>query len=333
MATLSGALSLPEIAKRLDPQGKAAPIAEVLHQTNDVLHDIPWVEANDGESHVYTSRTSLPSVSWINVNTGITPTISTVSQSRDACGILGALSEVDKNVAEKAGMVQHNLMMEAKAHIEAMGQEFADTLFYGNADTVPTEFTGFAPRFNSTTGTTGENIVSGSGTGSDNSSLWLIDWGMGKVYGIYPKGSKAGLEQQNRGLQSVDTTAGAGSAGARQLVYQTYFYWKCGLAVQDWRYVVRGPNVDISNLVAKSSAADLIEIMIKMIHRLPSISSSARFYMNRTCLQMLDIQRRDDVQTGGQLSYKDVDGRKLMHFRDIPIRLVDKLTETEAQVS
>jgi len=335
MATLSGSLTLVEVAKRLDPQGKAAPITEMLHQSNQILNDIPWVEANDGESHVYTLRTSLPAISWINLNTGITPTVSSTAQSRDACGIMGAVVEVDKNVAEKGGLVQHNIMTEAQAHIEAMAQEFAGTLMYGNVTTAPNEFHGFAPRFNSLSGTTSENVIDGAGTGSDNSSIWLVDWGQGKVYGIYPKGSKAGLEQNNRGLQSVDTTAGAGSSGARLLVYQTYFFWKCGLAVQDWRRVVRGANIDISALVAKSSAADLFDIMIKMIHRLPDgiASSGARFYMNRSTIQMLDIQARDDVQTGGQLGYKDVGGERMLNFRGIPIRLVDQLTETEAQIT
>jgi len=335
MAALSGSLTLAEIAKRLDPQGKAAPIGELLNQTNQVLDDVPWVEANDGESHVYTLRTSLPSISWINLNTGITPTVSSTAQSRDACGIMGAVVEVDKNVAEKNGQIQANIDSEVTPHIEAMGQEFSDTLFYGNAATVPTEFTGLAPRFNSLTGTTGENIVSGGGSSTDNSSIWLVDWGVGKVYGIYPRGSKAGLEQINRGLQSVDTTAGVGSAGARLLAYQVYLFWKCGIAVQDWRRIVRGCNIDISNLVAKSGAADLFDIMIKMIHRLPDgqASSSARFYVNRSVMQMLDIQGRDDVQAGGQLGYAEVAGKKLPAFRGIPIRLVDKLTESESAVS
>jgi hypothetical protein len=57
------------------------------------------------------------------------------------------------------------------------------------------------------------------------------------------------------------------------------------------------------------------------------------FYMNRTVIQMLDIQRRDDVQSGGSLVYSDVDGKLIPSFRGIPIRLCDALLETEATVS
>ena len=56
------------------------------------------------------------------------------------------------------------------------------------------------------------------------------------------------------------------------------------------------------------------------------------FYMNRSVMQYLDIQRRDDVVTGG-MRYDEVDGKLIPSFRGIPIRKCDALLETEAQVS
>lgn len=97
--------------------------------------------------------------------------------------------------------------------------------------------------------------------------------------------------------------------------------------------MVRIPNIDISNLVAKSSAADLIELMIKAVHRLPNRMGKPVFYMNRTVFQMLDIQRRDDIITGGGLVYNEVDGKIVPSFRGIPIKIVDALTETETVVA
>ena len=152
------------------------------------------------------------------------------------------------------------------------------------------------------------------------------------IHGIYPKGSIAGIQHKDLG-EGVESNAG-GTTGANQLVYRDQFSFQGGLVVKDWRYAVRVPNIDISNLVGKSNAADLIELMIKAIHRLPSLNNvKPVFYMNRSCHQMLDIQKRDDVQSGGQLSYDVVDGKPVMSFRGIPVKKCDQLTETESVVS
>lgn len=243
-----------------------------------------------------------------------------------------AWSEVDKDLADLNGNTSSFRLSEATAFIEAMNQEMASTLFYGNSSTAPEEFTGLAARYSSLSANNAENIVNGSGAGSDNSSIWLIVWGEHSCCGIFPKGSKAGLTHNDLGLQTIETSSGIG--GTRLRAYQDQFQWKAGIALKDWRYVVRICNIDISNLVAKSSAADLIELMIKAIHRVPSLKmGKAAFYMNRSCHQMLDLQRRDDVISGGGLSYDVVDGKPALSFRGIPIRKVDALTETEATIS
>lgn len=328
----SGALTLADWAKRADPTGKTASIVELLGQTNEVLTDMLFVEGNLPTGHRTTVRTSLPSVSWRLVNQGVSPSKSTTAQVDEGIGILEAWSEVDVVLANLSGNVAAFRLSEAQAFIEAMNQEMAQTLFYGNSGTAPEEFNGLAGRYNSLSGTSGQNVITAGGGGSDNSSIYLIVWGDQTVHGIFPKGSKAGLEHFDHGEVTVETTAGV--AGSRMRAYQDQFIWKCGVALRDWRYVVRIPNIDISNLVGKSSAADLIDLMIKAIHRIPAMGMGrAAFYMNRSCHQMLDIQERDDVVSGGQLKYENVEGKSVFSFRGIPIRTVDALHELETAVA
>lgn len=333
MATLaSNVLTLADWAKRLDPDGKTPEIVELLSQTNEILSDMVFAEGNLPTGNRTTVRTGLPTVAWRLLNQGVQPSKSTTAQIDEACGSLEAWSEVDKDLAELNGNVAAFRLSEARAFIEAMNQEMASTLFYGNSSVAPEEFTGLSIRYSSLSAANGQNIVAGGGAGSDNSSIWLVVWGNQSIFGIFPKGSKAGLEQKDLGLQVVETTAGI--AGSRMEAYREKFSWKCGVALKDWRYVVRIPNIDISNLVAKSSAADLVELMIKAIHRVPNLKmGKAAFYMNRTVFQMLDIQRRDDVIAGGGITYKDVDGVSVPHFRGIPVRICDSLVENEALVS
>jgi len=333
MATLStSALTLADWAKRLDPDGKVPSIVELLSQTNEILLDMLWLQGNLPTGHRTTVRTGLPTVAWRLLNGGVTPSKSTTAQIDEQCGILEAWSEVDVALAKLNGNVGEFRASEAKAFIEAMNQEMASTLFYGNSGTAPEEFTGLAPRYSAISGATNaQNVITGSGSGSDNSSIWLVGWGENTISGIFPKGSKAGLEHNDYNEVTVEVTAGV--AGNRMRAYQERFVWNAGIALKDWRYVVRIPNIDVSNLVANSSAADLVNLMIKATHRIPSLNMCKPvFYMNRTCFQMLDIQRREDVVTGG-LTYAEVDGKRVASFRGIPIRICDALTETEAAVS
>ena len=328
----SYALTLADWAKRVDPDGKTPQIAELLSQTNPVLDDMVFIEGNLPTGHRTTIRTGLPTPAWRLLNQGVQPSKSTTAQVDEQCGMLEAYSEVDKDLAELNGNVAQFRLSEASAFVEAMNQEMASTLFYGNQGLAPEEFTGLSIRYSSLSAASGQNVITGSGAGADNSSIWLVGWGPQTIHGIFPKGSKAGLIHEDLGLTTVE--ASAGIAGARMRAYLDHWQWKVGVAVKDWRYAVRIPNIDISNLVAKSSAADLIELMIKAIHRIPNLAMvKPVFYLNRSCFQMLDIQRRDDVISGGGLSYSDVDGKLVPMFRGIPVRICDALVESESVVA
>lgn len=332
----STVLTLADFAKGLDPNGSVAAVIELLSITNEILLDLPWAEGNLPTGNRTTVRTGLPTVAWRLLNGGVIPSKSTKAQIDEACGKLEAWSEVDVALAKLNGNIGAFRLSEAKAFIEAMNQEFASVLFYGNSGTNPEKFTGLAPRYgtlSTVAGTLGyQNIIDGGGTSTDNTSVYLIVWGENTIHGIYPKGSVAGLQHNDFGEQTVQVATGIGTS--RMRAFQEQFIWDCGIALKDWRYVVRLANIDVSNLVAESTPVDLQNKMIRMINKIPTLSAGkAAFYMNRTVFEMLDIQRREDVRTGGQLKYEVVDGFNTPTFRGIPIRRSDSLLNTESRVT
>jgi hypothetical protein len=331
MATIGNTvLTLTDWAKRLDPNGAVASTVELLAQTNEVLQDMLWMEGNLPTGHRTTVRTSLPSVGWRMLNNGVTPSKSTTAQVDDGCGMLEAVSEVDVDLVKLNGNSAAFRLSEAHAFLEAMNQEMAQTLFYGDAGTAPEEFTGLASRYPASTATNGQNVIKAGGSGSDNTSIYLVVWGANTVHGIFPKGSKAGVLHEDLGEQLIQTSTGIGTGRLKAFVDR--WQWKCGISLRDWRYVVRIANIDISNLVAESSAADLIKVMIKAIHRLPSTSMGRPvFYANRTVKQMLDIQAMS--KTNVHLQAGEEEGRPKLTLRGIPIRTCDALLETEATVA
>lgn len=330
MAVLNqNVLTLADWAKRLDPDGKTSKIVELLSQTNEILADMLWMEGNLPTGHRTTVRTSLPTVQWRLINNGVQPSKSTSAQVDEACGMLEAWSEVDVELAKLNGNSAEFRLSEAHAFIEAMNQEMASTVFYGNAGTAPEEFNGLAVRYNSTSGGSGQNIVLGGGAGgqTDCMSIYLVCWGAQSVHGIFPKGSMAGLAHKDHGEVTVETSAGV--AGTRMRAFQDQWVWKTGIALRDWRYAVRIANIDLS-----SDNADFIDLMTKAVHRIPSLGmGKCAFYVNRTVRQRLDLLRRADVSAGGGLTYDNVDGKIVPSFRGIPVRVCDALTVAESAIS
>lgn len=341
MATLgSNVLTLTDWAKRLDPKGKVDKTVEILSQTNEILTDMLYMEGNLPTGHRTSIRTGLPSVYWRLMNQGVAPSKSTTAQVDEQCGMLEAWSEVDKDLAELNGNVGSFRLNEAAAFLEAMNQEMADTLFYGSAAN-PEEFVGFESRYSSTSATNGQNILLAGGAGADNSSVYLVGWGGNEVHGIFPKGSKAGISHEDLGLVTVETTAGV--AGNRMRAYQDHWQWKNGLVVKDWRYVVRVANIDISDLAGLSGtqqttdATFLPKLMSRAIDRLPKLSGiKPVFYCNRSVKSLLRVAALEKstsavtIEPGlnqfGQTIHE-------MRFLGIPVRTVDRLTETETLVS
>lgn len=325
--------TLIDVAKRLDPDGKIADIAEMLSMTNEVLTEMPFLEGNLPTGHRTTIRTGLPTVAWRLLNAGVQPSKSTTAQIDEQTGMLEAYSEVDVDLAKLNGNTSAFRLSEAAAFVEAMSQEMAATLFYGNSGSAPEEFTGLTVRYSSLSAPNGQNIVDCGANSGDGTSMWLIVWGPNTVHGIYPKGSVAGLQHKDLGEVTVENANGV--TGARMQAYRDHWQWKCGIALRDWRYAVRIANIDISVLVADPTAAtlNLTQNMIKAIHRIPSMGLGRPvFYCNRTVLAMLDIQRYNAVKNAS-IDYSVIDGKWAPSFRGIPIRTTDALLENEADVT
>jgi hypothetical protein len=339
MATLSNnSLTLADWAKRVDPDGRVPVVAELLSQSNEILEDCVFKEGNLPTGERVVIRTGLPTVYWRALNQGIPSSKSTTAQVDEACGILEARSEVDKDLAMLNGNTAQFRLSEDTAFLEAMNQTQATTMFYGNPGVDPKQFLGLAARYSDSTAANGQNILKAGGSGSDNTSIFLVVWGDNTVYCPFPKGSKAGLIHEDLGEQTVYN-----SDGTRMQALATRYQWKNGLVVKDWRYVVRIANIDVSDLIAQtgtqaaSAATAIIKLMARSLYRIPNMSMGrAAFYMNRTVHSGLSIAALDK----SQYVLKINEGLSQfgmpyswLSFLGVPLRRVDSLLNTEAAIS
>ena len=339
MATLStNNLTLADWAKRTDPEGRVPVVAELLSQTNEVLEDCVFKEGNLPTGDRVVIRTGLPSVYWRALNQGIPSSKSTTAQVDEACGILEARSEVDKDLAMLNGNTAQFRLSEDVAFLEAMNQTQATTLFYGNPATDPKQFLGLATRYSNSSAGNGQNVLKAGGSGSDNTSIYLVVWGDNTVYCPFPKGSAAGLMHEDLGEQTVYN-----SDGTRLQAYATRYQWKNGLVVKDWRYVVRICNIDVSDLMAQTGtqepadATAIIKLMSRALYRIPNMAMGrAAFYMNRTVHSGLAIAALDKSQyvlkVNEGLSQFGTPFSWLT-FQGVPLRKVDAIINTESVVS
>jgi hypothetical protein len=202
-------------------------------------------------------------------------------------------------------------------------------LFYGNTASDPKVPMGLAPRYNSLSAGNGGNIINALGSGGDNASIWLVTWGDQTCHGIFPKGSKAGLSHEDLG---EDTVFDSNTPVGRFQAYRDHFVWNAGFSLRDWRYVVRIANIDVSNLIGESSAADLIKLMVRAINKLPTAKMGRSvFYCNRTIYTMLQIQALG--KSSSAIAVVPALNQFETQFMGIPIRKVDALNVAETAVS
>jgi hypothetical protein len=346
MATIgSVALTYADWAKRMDNQGKVATIIELLSQTNEILDDMLVVMGNQETGHKTTVRTGLPQATWRLLNTGVPNAKSTTAQLVDTCGNLETYAVIDKDIADLNGNTAEFRLSEVKAFLEGMSQQVATTIIYGNQHVNPERFTGLATRYATVTTTssqTANNVLNGGGTSNTNTSIWGVVWGNDTIHATFPKNKITGLQHRDMGEWPV-----LDSASNTYQAYRDHFKWEIGLVLRDWRYVFRVANIDVTQLTGVS-AANLINLLVRGLYRLPTAPANATavqtsdtpevranqgrlvFYCNRIIRTYLDLQAMN--KTNVLLRIEEFNGMVVTTFRGVPVRTVDAITSTEAQV-
>lgn len=341
--------NLLDWARVIDPDGTVAKIAFLLSKTNDILKDMIFHEGNLPLGHKCTVQTGLPQGIWRQNNQGTPSSKGQNAQENFAIGMLADYSKVDRAEATLNGNLARFRWTMDQPHIQGMSQQVASAMIYSNEAINPGQFTGFFPYYNTITlanAQTANNVISAGGSGSSNASILLAGWGDDTTFALHPKGSQAGLVYEDKGdIRELYDSAGNGFEG-----YTSYFEWKVGLAIPDWRYNVRIANIDTTTAgLAGSSPPDLNVYLAEAANKPPT--STKRFsgitmtdapgdpvpgvnqalYMNRTVKTGLEIQAIRDKNV--LISMKEYAGEPVLMWRDVPVRVVDAMLNTEATVS
>lgn len=323
-------VDLIDIYKLQDSKGQYVAVIEMLMEMNPILEDAIAVECNKGTSHLHTVRTGLPTVSWGKLYKGIPQSKSSTAQVEDTTGFVEGLSSVDVRLLKLSTNEGAVRLSEAMSYIEAMNQEVATKMFYGNTADDPEEFMGLSPRFSDLSAPNGNQIIDAGGVGVDNTSVWFVTWGDQQCQLLYPKGTMAGVNREEKGEQRVTD-----ANGNAYYVKEELFTWHVGLAVKDWRYVSRIANIDVSNMQAGSVA--LYDFMRKAYYKLQNrrvAGGKICIYCNRDVLEALDALATNAGASDNfvRLQRSEVEGQEVLTYRGIPIKETDAIVNTEERV-
>ena len=322
----TSARHLGDLRQFYDNDKIVAAIIELLTQENTIMDDVPFLEASHVDKNKTVLRRSLPEVYWRRLYKGVPISKSAIDTVDDPMGMMEARSMVDAKLEEIHGAKFASYrLLESKAFLEAMRQEAATAILYGNVKNNPEGIHGLSPRY---AYKNGPNVIDAGGVGNGLTSVWLVVWGDNTAHGIYPKDSKAGLSHKPLPESDYPDELGNYFRAVGDI-----YSWNLGLSVRDWRCVVRVCNLDVESLLTLKDGddyyVDLARLMIKAKNLLPAEKqSAAKVYMNSDVKTALELQAMD--RRNVQLTYGEAFGSKSVpHIHGLPVRQVDSILSTE----
>jgi hypothetical protein len=332
--------SMIEQYKQIDGNGKYIEVIEAMNNTSQyVMDDWSWMECNSGTKHTRSIRTGLPKLAWGALYRGIPQSKSTKQMVDDTTGFIEGLSPVDKRqldlYADNKAAIRG---AEGRSFMEAMAQDLMTSMFYLDSNTNVLHPKGIGARYGKLANSgAGNQIIDAGGTGSDNTSVWMVEWGYDGLSVIYPKGTPAGMTRENKGEQRV-----LDEEGNPYYVEEELFRTHCGFSLGDWQRCSRVANIDVSEL--KAGNVDIYKYMRQAYYKLKSrrankvmdLKAPGRIaiYCNTDVLEALDEQGTNSGSNDNKvrLTTMELQGKEVDAYRKFPIRETDAILNTEARI-
>lgn len=321
--------TLADLVARKNPDGRLAPIVEVLNTINDIFPDIYMTEANDKTSHLHTQRVNLGTPTIRRVGLGVAASKGNEKQLRDMVMLTEGWSEVDERLVRLSGDPAEYRRGKDAAFVEGFLQTMAGYVIDGSGR--DEEMYGFSGRLSSI----GTYCITASGSGSDLTSMYFVEWSESGCFGLYPAGSTGGFEMD---VKAIDTDKD--SSNRLMDVYRTKFQWDMGIGLGHPKALYRIANIDTSSIatLAESSLPKVDDLLLycaaKGRVRTPGPSGGRFIYGNSDSMIILDRLAKDKSNVwyspGNPFGY---DPASTANFRGIMVHQVEAITSTETAIS
>lgn len=293
--------------------GEAKVHPQIIHTIQDaspLLDQMPFAVCNNGRSNLTKLITKYPAGQLRGFNEGVDSEKTGAKITEDATCMVSTYSVIDAEILKQNNFSAAFCAQNDAAFQRGLAHAMAERVFQGSRALDPRGIDGLQARYNKV----GNGVIDAAGTAANTlSDIWVINWGLDKVHGIFPEGGAAGLQVFDRGEQDVYD-----ASSRRYRGFITDYMWNFGIAVEDPMQVVRIANVDNTALESNPSAVNLYQLLIKAIESLPQDpGAQCAIYMNNTCRTALRLQIL--AMNNVDLQYETVAERKVQVFSGIPV--------------
>ena len=300
--------------------------------------DVPFVECNSGLRHRVRRANQMTESTNRSFYSGVGSTKQGSQIVFEPVMLKERRREIDEDEIDTLANGKEELKRQDMSHMMRLGEDVVDAFFNGGVTDGAENVRGLLARLASLnpsgTGNGLDNVLSnGNSNASYNTSIFIIEWAINEgAYGLYPPGFMKNTElgvsardkQKEKVLDADDSTAAF-------YAYVAQFKAWLGLAVGDNLKIARLSNINTdvdsaSNFISGNGHRRLFELL----NRGRFDRSRTRLYMNSEMKTQFDILGSD--KSNLFLSSREVFGRPVDVFQEIPIRVLDntiiKTTET-----
>lgn len=342
-------LTALQISINLDPKGAIIPLIQSLSEENEMFGDAHFEACNDGSGHMGTTELSQPTGTYRAFNEGIATEVPTFAEFREPMVMLDGRFKADRALLLKKARGDRGVAAELRArminqYMVGMLKNHMTQLLYGTRADGKSPL-GITKRsdYNAISSAYVHDNAGGAASSTVNkTSLFLIGWGPEKYTWIYSQNeAPAGgsIDQPGTPITGVGVTVEAldddwvddaiGNANRKFTAVRNNLSLHISHAVMDARYIQRMCNISTSGIDGVDDFGFDEKVLIDMLESMPD-HKNAVMYCNKT----LRAQIRKRISEKGNVWHTVTDpfGRKVPGIDDIPLHIIEKITNTEATV-
>lgn len=329
---------MAEAAKSIGASGEQLAVVDVISQGTPLMEEGHWEESNDFNTYrLLQTMTEAVGTDAI-INQGVNWEVNTLRPVTEIIQSLESALKIDIRILRKQKNAEEYKRIQAELFLRGLSKSFHDRVFYGNTGigqttaVTPDEIVGLHPRFSHIAGVTYNqiqgtqywpvNMFSAGGVAAGaQASAWLVKWGKDGVFFPFPRDGQDFINIED--MPEIQLVYDANNKPFRAEV--TFFSIGFGLCVADWRCVQRICNIDATHRWTS-------DIMVEAMAGLPDTDMSGVVcYVPR----FVWVQMSQEAKNNANSFHFDEApwGKKTVYFMDIPIRVCDRLVNTEPVIA